>query len=71
MFSPYPFWTKSAFNVIASQLQSQPIVNLNVHNYLWGYDDPLIALSHSLLPGWIHFESIGILDRVKLFFFAI
>ncbi|XP_046967240.1 lysosome membrane protein 2-like [Vanessa cardui] len=64
MLSSYPFWTKTGFTVLADRLQSKPIVDINVHSLLWGYDEPLIALSNTLMPGWITFSKMGILDRL-------
>ncbi|CAH0724057.1 unnamed protein product, partial [Brenthis ino] len=64
MVSTFPFWTKAAFNMLATRLQSKPIVKLNAESLLWGYEDPLITLGNTILPGWIHFKSIGILDRL-------
>ncbi|XP_050349540.1 scavenger receptor class B member 1-like [Nymphalis io] len=64
MFSSYPFWTKAGFTMLADRLHSKPIININVHDLLWGYDEPLIALSNTLMPGWITFSKMGILDRL-------
>ncbi|XP_047532103.1 scavenger receptor class B member 1-like [Vanessa atalanta] len=64
MVSSYPYWTKYAFNIMANRLQSKPIIDINVHSLLWGYDEPLIALSNTLMPGWITFSKMGILDRL-------
>ncbi|XP_072929431.1 scavenger receptor class B member 1-like [Epargyreus clarus] len=30
---------------------------------LWGYYDPIVTIANKLLPGWIDFEKIGIMDR--------
>ncbi|XP_026497218.2 lysosome membrane protein 2-like [Vanessa tameamea] len=64
MLSSYPFWTKTGFTVLADRLQSKPIIDINVHSLLWGYEEPLIALSNTLMPGWITFSKMGILDRL-------
>ncbi|XP_044735258.1 scavenger receptor class B member 1-like [Chrysoperla carnea] len=53
-----------AVNQLTTFLNSQPMLNLTVHEYLWGYDDPLIKLASNVLPSWINFEKLGILDRM-------
>ncbi|GBP51636.1 Scavenger receptor class B member 1 [Eumeta japonica] len=37
--------------------------NMTVEEYLWGYYDPIVKFANTLLPGWIDFAEIGILDR--------
>ncbi|CAF4817980.1 unnamed protein product [Pieris macdunnoughi] len=32
-------------------------------DFLWGYDDPLVKVASKLVPGWIDFGKIGIMDR--------
>lgn len=63
--APYPGFIRYMFNTMASQLNAKAIINIDVHNYLWGYKDPLISLSHNFVPGLIYFDSIGLLDRVS------
>ncbi|XP_028175593.1 scavenger receptor class B member 1-like [Ostrinia furnacalis] len=44
-------------------LGSKLFRNLTVEELLWGYEDPIVTVANSLLPGWIDFQKIGILDR--------
>lgn len=37
--------------------------NMTVSQYFWGYEDTIVHLANKLLPGWIDFEQIGIMDR--------
>ena len=50
---------------LASYLDSQPFLNLTAHEYLWGYDDPLVRLASTVLPNWIPFLRLGLMDRVS------
>jgi len=50
---------------LAGYLNSQPLLNLTAHEYLWGYDDPLVSLASTLLPNWIPFSKLGLMDRVS------
>ncbi|CAH2085949.1 unnamed protein product [Euphydryas editha] len=46
-----------------SALGSKLFLNMTAEELLWGYDDPLVTLASRLLPGWIDFGKIGIMDR--------
>jgi hypothetical protein len=50
---------------LARYLNSQPFLNLTAHEYLWGYDDPLVSLASTVLPNWIPFSKLGLMDRVS------
>ncbi|XP_058118368.1 scavenger receptor class B member 1 [Anopheles ziemanni] len=56
----------AAFAVAAAlkPLGMSPILNITTHDLLWGYDDPLVRIASSLLPDIIHFQKIGVLDRM-------
>ncbi|XP_034941123.1 scavenger receptor class B member 1-like [Chelonus insularis] len=45
-------------------LDSKPLVNMTVYEYLWGFDDPLIRLASGVVPNFINFEKFGLLDRM-------
>ncbi|XP_022826082.1 scavenger receptor class B member 1-like [Spodoptera litura] len=62
--STYGYFAKMAFNMLAARLGSEPTVNITAHDYLWGYNEPLISLGNSILPGWINFDTLGVLDRL-------
>ncbi|CAB3235164.1 unnamed protein product [Arctia plantaginis] len=37
---------------------------LSVHDVNWGYYDPVVTVANGLLPGWIDFKKLGVLDRI-------
>lgn len=39
---------------------------LTINELFWGYKDPLVSIANTLLPGWIDFGKLGVLDRVNL-----
>lgn len=49
---------------LANVLNSKPILNISVHEYLWGYEDPLIKLAGGIVPNFINFIKFGLLDRM-------
>lgn len=55
----------AAVRALMRTLKSEIILNITVHDYFWGYDDPLVRLASTFIPGIIHFETFGLLDRVR------
>ncbi|KAJ6637985.1 Scavenger receptor class B member 1 [Pseudolycoriella hygida] len=53
-----------ALSTLTATLNSQPMLNLTVEDYLWGYEDRLVKLASNVIPKIITFESFGILDRM-------
>ncbi|KAJ0177571.1 hypothetical protein K1T71_006444 [Dendrolimus kikuchii] len=45
-------------------LGSKIFKNLTVEEYLWGYKDSLVTVANKLLPGWIDFGTLGLIDRM-------
>ncbi|KAI8421301.1 hypothetical protein MSG28_008336 [Choristoneura fumiferana] len=64
MMSSYPFWTRMGYNVLQQQVKSKSIITVTAHDYLWGYDEALITAGNTFMPGWIHFPTMGIMDRL-------
>lgn len=57
--------TNFSFMSAARYLGATIFKNLSVHEFAWGYNDPLIKLANTFVSSWIPFEKMGILDRVK------
>ncbi|CAH0398982.1 unnamed protein product [Chilo suppressalis] len=64
MLTSYPYFTQLGFNLLLTHLNSRPIVQQTAEEFLWGYDEPLIRLGNTVLPGWISFNTLGIMDRL-------
>ena len=71
MVSDSSIFTNLAFLTLTKYLGSQPFLNLTVHDYLWGYDDPLVKMANKIVSTKIPFSKFGLLDRVNFtnFFF--
>lgn len=54
-----------AVSSIVKTTNSQPILNLTVHDFLWGYEDNLVRLANTILPNYITFERFGLMERVR------
>lgn len=48
---------------LAKTLDSKPIVNMTVYEYLYGYEDPILTLGSNIVPSITPFEKFGFLDQ--------
>lgn len=58
------FATNLALSALVSYLDTQPFKNISVHEFLWGYEEPLVKVASTILPSWIDFPKFGLLDRL-------
>ncbi|XP_043262677.1 scavenger receptor class B member 1-like [Colletes gigas] len=49
---------------LVNLLNSKPILNITVYDYLWGYEDTLVNVASTVLPSFIDFRKFGLLDRI-------
>lgn len=56
-----------SFSTLAKSTNSKPLLNLTVHDYLWGYTDNLIKFARTVLPDYVDFDKFGLMDRVSWF----
>ncbi|XP_033221751.1 scavenger receptor class B member 1-like isoform X2 [Belonocnema kinseyi] len=49
---------------LANLMGAEPILNISVYDYLWGYNDPLIKLAGNIVPSFVNFQKFGLLDRM-------
>jgi hypothetical protein len=60
-----PFFVKLGLNLVIRRLDSQPLVNISVYNYLWNNSDPLLTLVSKIAPSMIPLDNVGVLDMVS------
>ncbi|XP_004925280.1 lysosome membrane protein 2 isoform X1 [Bombyx mori] len=58
-----PYWSNAGAYYSIKALGVNLFRNLTANEILWGYYDPLVSIANTLLPGWIDFSKLGILDR--------
>lgn len=63
--SDLSFFAALAISTLTKALNAQPILNITVYDYLWGYEDHLVKLASNIVPSFITFEKLGLLDRVS------
>lgn len=52
-------------SALMKRLNAQPILNVTVHDYLWGYEDHMVHLASKFVPSLIDFPNFGIMDKVS------
>ncbi|XP_034234231.1 scavenger receptor class B member 1-like [Thrips palmi] len=58
------FLTKMGFSLILQRLDSQPLMNISVYDYMWNLTDPLVHVTRRLVPHLVPVENMGILSRI-------
>ncbi|XP_015179933.1 PREDICTED: scavenger receptor class B member 1-like [Polistes dominula] len=58
------FFTNYLVTQLTNMIGSEPILNLTAYDFLWGYDDNLVKLATGILPSYLHFKKLGLLDRM-------
>ncbi|XP_076233540.1 scavenger receptor class B member 1 [Calliopsis andreniformis] len=58
------FFVNYPLTSLINFLDSKPILNITVHDYLWGYEDSLVRMASSVVPNFINFRKFGLLDRM-------
>lgn len=53
-----------AISALVTTTNSRPILNLTVHDFLWGYEDNLVRFANNIVPDFITFERFGLMDRL-------
>uniref|UniRef100_A0A2A4JTS4 Scavenger receptor class B member 1 n=1 Tax=Heliothis virescens TaxID=7102 RepID=A0A2A4JTS4_HELVI len=64
IMSNYPSFIQAAYSYMLAPLGAKPFLKLDVHNFLWGYDNPIIKIINGLAPGLVYYDSFGLLDRL-------
>ena len=62
--APKSYFLRLPVNLVIRQTNSQPVVNMTAKEFMMGYKSPLTTLGNTLLPHWIHFEKVGLIDRM-------
>ncbi|EDW67869.1 scavenger receptor class B member 1 [Drosophila virilis] len=51
-------------SALAKRLNAQPMLEVSVHDYMWGYEDHLVHLASKFVPSLIDFSSFGIMEKL-------
>uniref|UniRef100_A0A1B0EZM8 Uncharacterized protein n=1 Tax=Phlebotomus papatasi TaxID=29031 RepID=A0A1B0EZM8_PHLPP len=58
------FLSSLAVSSVLKSFKAEPVINLTAHDFMWGYEDPLVSIASTLIPSFIPFNKIGLVDRL-------
>jgi len=58
------FITRFGVNTLIKSTKSEPLVEMTAREFMFGYQTTLVTLGNKLLPSWISFEKLGLIDRM-------
>lgn len=59
------YFMRLPINLVIRNTNSKPIVKMTAKEFMMGYESPLTTLGNTLLPHWIQFDKVGLIDRVR------
>ena len=57
-------FTRWGLNLLITQTNTQPLVRMTAKEFMFGYQSTLVTLGNHLMPSWIKFDKLGLIDRV-------
>jgi hypothetical protein len=63
--APKSYFFRLPVNLVIRNTNSQPIVKMTAKEFMMGYESPLTTLGNTLLPHWISFDRVGLIERVS------
>ncbi|XP_020280180.1 scavenger receptor class B member 1-like isoform X2 [Pseudomyrmex gracilis] len=51
-------------NVLIRQTDTHPLVQMTAHEFMFGYQSTLVTLGNHIMPSWIKFDKLGLIDRM-------
>ncbi|XP_026330435.1 scavenger receptor class B member 1-like [Hyposmocoma kahamanoa] len=57
----FPFLTKIAYNMLTTRFKFKPLLNIDAHSFIWGYNETLLSAIHDIIPGYITYDKVGLL----------
>ncbi|XP_059617113.1 scavenger receptor class B member 1-like isoform X2 [Phlebotomus argentipes] len=58
------YFFRLPINILIRQTNSQPLVRMTAKEFMFGYESPLTTLGYHVLPNWISFQKVGLIDRM-------
>ncbi|XP_025074207.1 platelet glycoprotein 4-like [Pogonomyrmex barbatus] len=58
------FISRWGLNTLIRQTDTHPLVQMTAHEFMFGYQSTLVILGNHLMPSWIKFDKLGLIDRM-------
>lgn len=53
--------------MLVHHTDSKPLVPMTAREFMFGYESTLVTLGNKMMPSWIKFDKLGLIDRVSYF----
>ncbi|CAH1403132.1 unnamed protein product [Nezara viridula] len=60
-------FTRLGVNMLIKNTKTQPLVRMTAKEFMFSYKSTLLTIGNSFLPNWIHFDKLGLIDRMYNF----
>lgn len=51
-------------NTLIRRTKTQPLVQMTAHEFMFSYKSTLVTLGNHIMPSWIKFDKLGLIDRM-------
>ncbi|XP_076617964.1 scavenger receptor class B member 1 isoform X2 [Colletes latitarsis] len=58
------YLTRFGLNMLILHTDSQPLVKMTAREFMFGYESSLVTLGNKMMPSWIKFDKLGLIDRM-------
>ncbi|XP_076642732.1 scavenger receptor class B member 1 isoform X1 [Halictus rubicundus] len=58
------YLTRLGLNMLIHQTDTQPLVRMTAREFMFGYESTLLTLGNKVMPTWIKFDKLGLIDRM-------
>ncbi|XP_044735776.1 scavenger receptor class B member 1 isoform X2 [Chrysoperla carnea] len=61
------YFTRLGLNLLIRQTKTEPLVAMTAKEFMFGYESSLVTLGNNVMPNWISFDKLGLIDRMYFF----
>ncbi|XP_032672792.1 scavenger receptor class B member 1-like isoform X2 [Odontomachus brunneus] len=58
------YLSRWGLNTLIWQTDSHPLVEMTAREFMFGYKSTLVTLGNNVMPSWIKFDKLGLIDRM-------
>ncbi|XP_043260496.1 scavenger receptor class B member 1-like isoform X1 [Colletes gigas] len=58
------YLTRFGLNMLILHTDTQPLVKMTAREFMFGYESSLVTLGNKMMPSWIKFDKLGLIDRM-------
>lgn len=59
------YLSRWGLNLLIRKTNSKPLVHMTAKEFMFGYESALVTLGNNVMPNWIKFDRLGLIDRVS------